>query len=51
MTQPNSKSFVDPVCSMQVDDKITLVHKEKTYAFCSDHCKEQFIKNPEQYSK
>lgn len=42
----NSK---DPVCGMRSAGKITMDYKGKTYAFCSDHCKERFEKNPEAY--
>ncbi len=40
----------DPVCGMRASDVITLVYKEQTYAFCSDHCRSQFEKNPEAYA-
>lgn len=37
-----TKIFQDPICGMQVSDAIKLDHKGKTYAFCSDHCRQQF---------
>ncbi len=43
----------DPVCGMDVDpkapDAIKAQHGEKTYYFCSAHCKKEFEKNPEKY--
>lgn len=39
----------DPICGMMADDtkKDTVHYKNKVYAFCSKHCKEEFVKNPE----
>jgi YHS domain-containing protein len=39
----------DPICGMMADDtkKDTVHYKNKVYAFCSKHCKEKFVKNPE----
>jgi YHS domain-containing protein len=39
----------DPICGMMADDtkKDTVHYKKKVYAFCSKHCKEEFVKNPE----
>jgi YHS domain-containing protein/multidrug efflux pump subunit AcrA (membrane-fusion protein) len=45
---------VDPVCGMTVEvDKTTLrsVHEGKTYYFCSRNCKQEFDKNPANYTK
>ena len=41
----------DPVCKMKTADflKDTADYKGKKYGFCSDHCKTEFIKNPEKY--
>ena len=42
----------DPVCGMKVKKKeasATLEHGGKTYYFCSDSCKKEFIKNPAKY--
>lgn len=48
-----NKDLKDPVCRMKVKktSKITTTHKEKPYSFCSESCKEKFVKNPEKYSK
>ena len=42
----------DPVCGMQVnkDSAVKTVELEGvTYGFCSQHCYDQFSKNPEQF--
>ena len=44
-----SKFLRDPVCGMSVSEGITFIYKEKSYAFCSDHCKQQFEKDLEAY--
>lgn len=43
----------DPVCHMKVKKggKITAKHKEVEYGFCSESCKESFVKNPDKYIK
>jgi YHS domain-containing protein len=44
----------DPVCGMRVDEnnpKATSQYQDKTYSFCSDECRRQFEKNPEQYAQ
>ena len=44
--QPGSK---DPVCGMRATDTISLEREGVKYHFCSDHCKEEFIKDPASY--
>ena len=42
----------DPVCKMIIEKeeaKATLEYKGETYYFCSQECKEEFLKNPEKY--
>lgn len=43
----------DPICGMDVDPKapnvIKAQHGDKTYYFCSEHCKKSFQANPEKY--
>jgi Cu+-exporting ATPase len=42
----------DPVCGMNIDEKTavgTVVHKGKTYYFCTATCKESFEKSPDKY--
>ena len=43
----------DPVCHMKVKKggKITAKHKNVEYGFCSESCKESFVKNPEKHIK
>jgi YHS domain-containing protein len=38
----------DPICGMMADDtkRDTVHYKNSVYAFCSKHCKEEFVKNP-----
>lgn len=46
---PTKKFPRDPVCGMHASDGIVYTYKEQTYAFCSDHCRSQFEKNPRAY--
>lgn len=42
----------DPVCGMQVDEKMaiaTSVYQEQTYYFCAKACKTAFDREPEKY--
>ncbi|OGK13311.1 hypothetical protein A3C98_04915 [Candidatus Roizmanbacteria bacterium RIFCSPHIGHO2_02_FULL_37_15] len=44
----------DLVCGMMVDPKTSQFNSTfqgKIYYFCSEHCKNQFDKNPEDYLK
>lgn len=43
---------IDPVCSMQVDEKKTPAasdYKGKKYYFCCGGCKKAFDQNPEKF--
>ncbi|MGB6864611.1 MAG: YHS domain-containing protein [Candidatus Aminicenantaceae bacterium] len=43
---------VDPVCGMKLkkeDAKFTHVHNDKTYYFCTEECKDKFVKAPGNY--
>lgn len=44
------ESSRDPVCGMQARGGITRAYNGTTYAFCSEHCKGEFEKNPEAYA-
>lgn len=48
---PATATVKDPVCKMNVDPAQALkVERDgKTYYFCSEHCKEQFEKDPAKY--
>ncbi len=43
---------MDPVCGMKVDPekaKWKTFYKGKKYYFCSNHCLERFLENPDEY--
>jgi len=43
---------VDPICGMDVEIKpesLQYAHNGKTYYFCSEHCREKFKENPENF--
>lgn len=43
----------DPVCGMEIEKekaKATYEYKGKTYYFCMEKCKKEFIKDPEKYA-
>ena len=45
---------VDPVCKMEVDEKICKYaseYKGKRYYFCAPGCQSDFEENPEKYLK
>jgi len=44
-------TMTDPVCGMTVpaDAKLRYEHEGKTYAFCSEHCREKFRADPTAY--
>lgn len=39
----------DPVCGMRPTADIDFVYEGVKYSFCSDHCKQQFEKDPKAY--
>lgn len=42
----------DPVCGMQIEDKEaagTSTYKGERYFFCSESCRDKFIRNPEAF--
>ncbi|MDO8560083.1 MAG: YHS domain-containing protein [bacterium] len=47
---PTQGADNDPVCGMPANSAITLTHEGKTYAFCSEDCKQEFAQHPEKYS-
>ncbi len=47
----SNKNPKDPVCGMRATDGIAFVHEGRTYFFCSEHCQQQFEKNPGAYIK
>ena len=43
----------DPVCGMELDQddaEAAATYQGKTYYFCSESCKQEFQKNPQQYA-
>jgi len=44
---------VDPVCGIELDESLALVHdhKGKKYYFCCDGCKKIFVKKPNKWKK
>lgn len=55
---PKLNSAIDPVCGMVIsknderyyDKKHTLGFEGKEYHFCSKTCKDDFVKNPDEYT-
>jgi uncharacterized protein len=44
------RGATDPVCGMKVDraKAVRLEHAGRTYYFCSEHCREQFLAHPDE---
>lgn len=43
----------DPVCNMEIDEQSAAGRSQyqgQTYYFCTESCKEEFDRNPEQYA-
>ena len=57
VAKPETGAWTDPVCGMEVDEKLAaaagrkLEYQGKAYYFCSDECKETFEKDPARYAK
>ena len=49
--QVASAKVLDPVCGMSIDAQaaVTAEHEGETYHFCSAHCKEKFLEDPEKH--
>lgn len=48
--KPKGHKYIDPVCGMEASaDLFKVDYKGKSYYFCSDHCRQQFKKDPEAY--
>lgn len=46
----SNNKHIDPVCGMEASaDLFKADYKGKSYYFCSDHCQQQFKKDPETY--
>ncbi len=49
-TQPSKDAARDPVCGMQVvprEAQFRAEHKGRTYYFCSEHCRDAFVADPQ----
>lgn len=46
------QSFIDPICGMDMGNgsNIVATHLKKSIHFCSESCKNRFLKNPEKYT-
>lgn len=45
------EKITDPVCDMEVrDDFVSIVHQNKKYSFCSEHCRQEFDNSPSKYA-
>lgn len=44
----SGKRAKDPVCGMDAGG-VTFAYKDQVFSFCSDHCRTQFVKEPERY--
>jgi len=54
VAQQSEETVVCPVSGKEIkksEAKITHEYKGKTYYFCCENCKEEFMKNPEKYTK
>jgi len=50
--RPKGGRNIDPVCGMEASgDLFGSEHLDKRYYFCSDHCKQEFDKNPSDYAE
>jgi len=51
---PGKETATDLACGIKVkksEAKVSYEYKGKTYYFCSEECKEKFVKDPEKYIK
>lgn len=48
--KPKGSRHTDPVCGMEASgDLFKAEYQGKSYYFCSNHCKNQFVANPADY--
>ncbi len=49
--KPKTNGRMDPVCGMgATSDLFKADYQGKSYYFCSDHCKKQFVANPTDFA-
>ncbi len=46
---PGQMAHLDPVCHMEVGEKIESVYRDESYFFCTEICRERFNEDPERY--
>jgi YHS domain-containing protein len=56
MIMPKDKAHcdIDPVCQMDLsgkEGKVGYDFEDETYYFCSELCKDHFVKEPKKYTK
>lgn len=53
LTDTLKKDGIDPVCKMKVKagSTKTVVYNKIVYGFCSESCKQKFVKEPSKYIK
>ena len=54
MPKDKAKCDIDPVCKMELsgqEGKVGYDFEDVTYYFCSELCKEHFVKEPKKYVK
>jgi P-type Cu+ transporter len=54
MPKDKAKCDVDPVCNMDLSalhGKFAYDFEDETYYFCSELCKDRFVKEPKKYAK
>ena len=54
MPEDKAKCDIDPVCNMDLsgkEGKIGYDFEDVTYYFCSELCKDHFVKEPKKYAK
>ncbi|WP_316803433.1 YHS domain-containing protein [Pedobacter nototheniae] len=53
LTDTLKKEGIDPVCKMKVKagSTKTVVYNKVVYGFCSESCKQKFVKEPVKYTK
>ena len=49
-----ANTTTDPVCGMTIQDIPTVprtTHRGRTYVFCSNSCRDQFVREPDRYAR
>lgn len=54
MKKPIREQLIDPVCGMRMNPEETpayVTYQDRTFYFCSDTHKEEFLRDPERYAR